>query len=153
MAGIVSRTTIGGCMRGPESSSHRGAEFQLGPSELAGPRGVRMRTNHSRCQPARTRRPPVQYRTRLQSPYRVRCDYQAGRSASERSQGISVRPYPVLCWVRSAAHAAGAKFLAPCDHPSLFAILKLWWKLWGLGRGSGGNWRASEYPPKSIHPL
>jgi hypothetical protein len=34
-----------------------------------------------------------------------------------------------------------------------FAILKLWWKLWGLAWGSGGNWRASQHPPKSTYPL
>jgi hypothetical protein len=34
-----------------------------------------------------------------------------------------------------------------------FSILRLWWKLWGVGRGSGGNWRASQHPPMSSYPL
>src|ERR1019366_8441041 len=36
---------------------------------------------------------------------------------------------------------------------AVFSILRLWWKLWGLGWGSGGNWRASQRPPKSSYRL
>ena len=69
-------------------------------------RGWGWRQPHDSGKPGR-RSPPeperllVRYCTSLQNPHRVREPPRAGERACKRSRGISVRPCPVLCCIRS----------------------------------------------------